>query len=312
MVSIPVASYTFPAAPPATIAYSDCETIGTAASGQWRAWDIVTGWADERDAFIRAFAGAYIFGIPLLFTMEMWWIGKHADVWKLFVFLLLALLANFGLAYAAGFKRKTGFLAHIDQAVDAMAVGIVGGAVVLLILNQIHPGLPIGAVIGKVTLQAIPLSIGASVANQVFKGSRNGSDDDDTSLSAWQGFFSDVGATAIGGIFIGASIAPTDEVPMIAAALDYGHLIALIAFSLLVSYGIVFASGFDSQRAEGPFQHPFTETMLAYVVSLAISFLTLYLFNQVMLDDPLLDIAEQVIVLGLPTTVGGAAGRLVV
>lgn len=295
------------------IAYSDSETKRTTTFGQRRTWGTVSGWADERDAFIRAFSGAYIFGIPLLFTMEMWWVGKHADVWKLLVFLLVALLANFGLAYAAGFKRKTGFLPHVDQAVDAMAVGIVGGAAVLLILNQIHPGLPLGAIIGKVTLQAIPLSIGASVSNQVFRGSRNGSDDGNGStLSPWQGFFSDVGATAIGGVFIGASIAPTDEVPMIAAALDYWHLIAVIAFSLLVSYGIVFASGFDLQRAEGPFQHPFTQTMLAYVVSLAISFLSLYLFNQVMLDDPLLTIAEQVIVLGLPTTVGGAAGRLVV
>jgi putative integral membrane protein (TIGR02587 family) len=274
----------------------------------------VTGWAEERDAFVRAFAGAFIFGVPLLFTMEMWWIGEHGDAWKFLVFLGVALLANFGLAYVAGFKRETSFVTHIDQAIDAMAVGIVGATIMLLILNQIRPGDPIGSVIGKITLQAIPLSIGASVANQVFGDgrSRQGDDDGDEPMTAWQGFFSDVGATAIGGVFIGASIAPTDEIPMIAAALDYWHLVALVAFSLLLSYGIVFASGFDGQRAEGPFQHPFTETMLAYVVSLGISFVALYLFNQVMLDEPPLSIVEQVIVLSVPTTVGGAAGRLVV
>ena len=272
----------------------------------------MTGWANERDAFIRAFSGAYIFGIPLLFTMEMWWIGKHADTWKILALLIIALIANFGLAYAAGFKRDTTFVTHIDEAIDAMAVGIIGGALVLLILNRIAPGDPIGSVLGKITLQAVPLSIGASVANQVFSGRRNGDDDGGDPLSPWQGFLSDIGATAIGGVFIGASIAPTEEIPMIAAGLDYWHLLALIVFSLLLSYGIVFASGFDSQRAEGPLQNPFAETMLAYVVSLGISFLSLYLFNQVMLDDPLLSIAEQVIVLGLPTTVGGAAGRLVV
>jgi putative integral membrane protein (TIGR02587 family) len=278
----------------------------------------VNGWADERDAFIRAFAGAFIFGVPLLFTMEMWWIGEHGDAWKLLAFLAVAILANFGLSYAAGFKRETTFVSHIDEAVDAMAVGIVGAAVMLTILNQIRPGDPIGSIVGKIALQAVPLSIGASVANQIFgegRGRQGNGDADhagDEPLPRWQELFSDVGATAIGGVFVGTSIAPTDEIPMIAAALDYGHLIAVVAFSLLLSYGIVFASGFDRHRPDGPFQHPFTETMLAYVVSLVIAFIALYLFNQVMMDDPLLSIVEQVIVLSVPTTVGGAAGRLVI
>lgn len=274
----------------------------------------MSGWADERDAFIRAFAGAFIFGVPLLFTMEMWWIGEHGDAWKLLTFVAVALFANFGLAFTAGFKRETTLISHVDQAVDAMAVGIIGAAIMLFTLNQIRIGDPLGSIVGKIALQAVPLSIGASVANQVFGGERNrqGNDNGNAALSPWQGVVSDAGATAIGGVFIGASIAPTDEIPMIAAALDYGHLIALVGLSLLLSYGIVFASGFDGQRAEGPFQHPFTETMLAYMVSLVISFVALYLFNQITFDDPLLTIVEQVIVLGFPTTVGGAAGRLVV
>lgn len=278
----------------------------------------MNGWAEERDAFIRAFAGAFIFGVPLLFTMEMWWIGEHGDAWKLLAFLGVALVANFGLSYAAGFRRETTFVSHIDEAVDAMAVGIVGAAVMLTILNQVSPGDPIGSIVGKIALQAVPLSIGASVANQVFgegrtrQGNGNGDGNGGQRMTASQELFSDVGATAIGGVFVGASIAPTDEIPMISAALDYWHLIALVAFSLLLSYGIVFASGFDRNRAEGPFQHPFTETMLAYVVSLVISFIALYLFNQVMMDDPLLTIVERVIVLSVPTTIGGAAGRLVI
>jgi putative integral membrane protein (TIGR02587 family) len=280
----------------------------------------VNGWADERDAFIRAFAGAFIFGVPLLFTMEMWWIGEHGDAWKLLAFLGVALLANFGLAYVAGFKRETTFVSHIDQAVDAMAVGIVGAAVMLTILNQVRPGDPIGSIVGKIALQAVPLSIGASVANQVFgkgrtrqgDGNGEGNGNGDSPMTARQGLLSDVGATAIGSVFLGASIAPTDEIPLIAAALDYWHLLAIIAFTLLLSYGIVFASGFDRQSAEGPFQHPFTETMLAYVVSLGLSFMALYFYNQIMFDDPLLTIVEQVIVLAFPATVGGAAGRLVV
>ncbi len=273
-------------------------------------------WKDELDNFVRAFSGAYIFGVPLIFTMEMWWIGEFIGTWHLLTLLGVALAANIGLSYVAGFKRESTFRTTIDEAIDAVAVGVVGAAVMLTVLNQIRPDESPEAILGKIALQAVPLSIGASVANQVFgtgrdQRSRRGPDDGEP-MPAREAFLSDVGATAIGGVFIGASIAPTEEIPMIAAALSYSHLLAVVGFSLVVSYGIVFASGFDDQEAEGPFQHPFTETMLAYAVSLLVSFAALYLFGQISFDDPVLSIVEQVIVLGVPTTVGGAAGRLVV
>ncbi|HEV2073516.1 MAG TPA: TIGR02587 family membrane protein [Thermomicrobiales bacterium] len=272
-------------------------------------------WAQERDDFIRAFSGAYIFGIPLLFTMEMWWIGQYADLWKLLVFLGLAFAANLGLTYAAGFKRRSTFGTTVNQAVDAVAVGIVAATIMLLLLNQIRLTEPLDSIVGKIVVQAVPLSIGASVANQIFgkrgEKSRQGESHGEP-MGPWHSFFSDVGATIIGGIFIGFSIAPTDEVPLIASALDYHHLVAVIGFSLLVSYMIVFASGFDQASPQGLFQRPFTETMLAYLVSLLVSFLALYLFDQIEMGDPVLSMLEKTLVLGVPATVGGAAGRLVI
>jgi putative integral membrane protein (TIGR02587 family) len=183
------------------------------------------------------------------------------------------------------------------------------------VLNHIRPDDPLDSVVGMIVIQTVPLSIGVSVANQVFgrhgENNRQG-DDNGSSLSAWQEFFSDIGATVIGGVFIGFAIAPTEEVPMLAAGLDTGHLIALVAFSLLVGYVIVFASGFDEPHPEGLFQRPITETTLAYVVSLAVSLVTLYLFHQFDTTDPFQSVVEQTLVLGVPTTVGGAAGRLVI
>lgn len=272
-------------------------------------------WAQERDDFIRAFSGAYIFGIPLLFTMEMWCIGQHADLWKLLVFLGLAFVANLGLTYAAGFKRRSTFGTTVNQAVDAVAVGIAAATIMLLVLNQIRLSEPLDSIVGKTVVQAVPLSIGASVANQIFgkrgEKSRQGESHGEP-MRPWHSFFSDIGATVIGGIFIGFSIAPTDEVPLTAAALGYRHLVAVIGFSLVVSYMIVFASGFDQASPQGLFQRPFTETMLAYVVSLLVSFVALYLFDQIEMGDTLLSIVEQTLVLAIPATVGGAAGRLVI
>ena len=276
----------------------------------------MNAWGQELNDLIRAFSGAYIFGVPLLFTMEMWWIGQYAEPWKLLTFLGVAFLANLGLTYAAGFKRSSAFRTTVNQAVDAVAVGIVAASVVLLVLNRIKPGDPLDSVLGKIVIQAVPLSIGASVANQLFgrhgEKSRQGEAPPDGTLRPWQALFADVGATIIGGIFVGFSITPTDEIPMLAAEVDLPHLLAIVAFSLAVSYGIVFASGFDEAIAEGPFQHPLTETALAYAVSLAVAAASLFLLDRIGPEDPPLTIIESTIVLGLPMTIGGAAGRLVI
>jgi putative integral membrane protein (TIGR02587 family) len=120
----------------------------------------------------------------------------------------------------------------------------------------------------------------------------------------------------VGGIFISLPLAPTDEIPMLAAEMGYWHEIALVAFSLVITYAIVFESGFNPEdgggSSRGPFQHPITETIVAYLVSLVIAFAALFLFDRVDFNDPLQFILSHVLVLGLPTTIGGAAGRLVI
>lgn len=272
-------------------------------------------WSNEIHAFTRAFSGAYIFGIPLLFTMEMWWIGEYADRWKLLAFVVLALGANFGLSWVSGFRRESTVAGAVEEAIEAVAVGVVAATAMLLVLNRISWDEPLDSAIGIILIQSVPLSIGASVANEVFgrpgdrRGNAHGAH---RHLPAWQELLSDIGATIIGGFFIGFSIAPTEEIRMLASGLDLAHLLAIVGFTLLVSYAIVFASGFDRPTPGGPFQQPLSETALAYVVSLLVALVALYLFDQIDFGQPLQSVMQQAIVLGVPTTVGGAAGRLVV
>lgn len=276
-----------------------------------------SSWKRELAAFGRAFSGSFLFGVPLLFTMEMWWIGTYADLWKLVVFLLLALIANLGLTYFAGFKQDRTTLQFVDQAIDAVAVGVVGSFVVLLVLNRISLSDPLDSIVGKIIVQAVPLSLGASLANIVFgKGGDRQGDDASSGDNQWRALLNDIGATAIGGIFIGFSIAPTDEVPMLAAGMTFPHELALIGLTLLIGYLIVFVSGFDpevhGQKSRGPFQRPLTETSMSYLVSLVVAVVALYLFDRIEFHDPLQTVVSQTLVLGVPTMVGGAAGRLAV
>ena len=280
----------------------------------------VAGWRDEIDSILRAASGGFIFATPLLYTMEMWWIGTTAELWKLLLFLGIAALITFGLARSrsGGFKEETSRFSSLEQALDGVAIGLVGAVVVLTVLNRIELGDPLESVLGKVTVQAVPLCIGAAVANAIFgphgERSREGEELSGGEQNARQAFLADFGATMIGSIFLAFSIAPTDEVPMLAAELDYAHQLALIALSLALTYIIVFASGFGTGQHEqrGPFQSPLTETVLAYLLSLLVALVALVLLDRVEWGDPLGEIVAMVLVLGLPATVGGAAGRLVV
>ena len=101
----------------------------------------------SQDGGRRAFAGAFIFGVPLLFTMEMWWIGEYLDRWKLGAFLLVAFAANVGLSWAAGFKRETSF---------GSAVLLFGFALVFVVLTSTdwlaRPTLPPALLYGVATV----------------------------------------------------------------------------------------------------------------------------------------------------------------
>jgi putative integral membrane protein (TIGR02587 family) len=279
-------------------------------------------WRDEIQDLLRAASGGFIFAVPLLYTMEMWEIGVTAALWQLLLFLGVALAMNLGLAHSrsGGFKEETDWFSTIEQAVDTIAVGIIGGGLVLLVLNQIEITDPPASILGRVLAQAVPLSIGAALASAIFgpRGNRTRDDDEEDTAkkapSAWGAFLTDAGATSLGAIFLAFSIAPTDEVSLLAVELTPKHQIALIGLSLLLSYMIVFVSGFSSRshKQPGPFQLPITETAFSYSLALVVAFGALLLFDRVELNDPPAHILALVIVLGLPASVGGAAGRLAV
>ncbi len=267
----------------------------------------------------RAVGGAMLFGIPLLFTMEMWWIGESMQRAALLGFLAVVFLVNVALARLSGFRREQDTLASdIGQAIEAMAIAALLSLAVLAALGRLGSRAGIEATLGEIAVQVIPLSLGAMVANLVFApgSDRAHGDDGDELGSPVSELLNDVGATFAGAIFIGFAIAPTEEIPMLAAGLDIWNLLAVLALSLLAGYLIVFASGFDPSH-HGPhhgglFQRPLSETILAYVVSLIAALVMLIGFGQLSLDDPALSIVTKLLILGVPASIGGAAGRVVV
>ena len=199
-------------------------------------------------------------------------------------------------------------------------------ALMLIVLQRIDWQTSLTETLGKIIFEGVPFSLGVAFSRSLLSGdaevdldARKGhasSQQSPQKTIVWQATIADLVATLMGALFIAFSIAPTDEVTFLAASASPLWLLIIMGASLLISYGIVFASEITNyqQRLQQPgiFQTPQSETAISYLVSLFIGMLMLWFFHQLTFSDPWFLWLRYGIILGLPASIGGAAGRLAV
>jgi putative integral membrane protein (TIGR02587 family) len=278
-------------------------------------------WLDEASNLVRAIAGGMLFGIPLLYTVEVWDIGASISPAGSALVLSVTFVIVLLLVGGAGFhdSKQRGPALLLAEAAEALAVGVLAVTVMLVLLSELTSATPLAEAVGKVVLEAAPFAMGAAVACHLLSGAPDEPDLPDTGAAAagrLRGTVADLGATLVGAVFVGFNIAPTEEVPRLAAASPPGKLLAIMVFSLLLSYSIVFQAGFRNQarrrEQRGILQHPVTETVASYVVALLASAAMLVLFGSLETGDSWSLALDHVLLLGLPASIGGAAGRLAI
>jgi putative integral membrane protein (TIGR02587 family) len=293
----------------------------------------------ELRAILRGAAGSFLFGIPLLYTVEVWAIGSSTDPLRLLAVQAATFVVVLLLTQIEGFRRSLSIhpLETVLESIEALGIGIFCAAIALLLLRRITLETPLSEALGKLIFEGVPFSLGVTLARSTLERRRsdqrrspesnnptitpaaaNLRDTLSYTLSStlsntFKGTLIDIDATLIGAIVIAFSIAPTEEIPIIASDLPPWWLLLIMAASVLISYIIVFASGFTNRRERaqrGLLLSPITETLVAYIVVLAASTLMLMFFQQLSGNDPWQEWLEEIIVLGLPASVGGAAGRI--
>ncbi len=288
-------------------------------------------WAVELRAILRGAAGSFLFGIPLLYTVEVWAIGSSTDPLRLLVVQAATFVVVLLLTQIEGFRRSLSInpIETVLESIEALGIGIVCAAIALVLLRRITLETPLSEALGKLIFEGVPFSLGVTLARSTLE--RRRSEQRRTSNSTTSVLpaaavsvrdalnktlsdtLADIDATIIGAIVIAFSIAPTEEIAIIAAGLPALWLLLIMAASLLISYIIVFASGFTDRRERaqrGLLLSPVTETLVAYIVVLLASALMLIFFQQLSSNDPWQEWLSNIIVLGLPASVGGAAGRI--
>ncbi len=258
----------------------------------------------------RAFAGAIIFGLPLLMTMEMWWLGFYLDRLRLLVFLLANFAILIGLSRVAGFEPTSGLVEDAFDALAAIAVAVIASTAALALFGIIGPDMPLREVLGKIAVQSVPASFGAMVANKQL-----GEGDDDQ-----EGFRSSYGSQLFlmtaGALLLAFNVAPTEEMVLIAYRMTPWHGLALVAVSIALLHAFVYTVGFSGQEkmpeGSGGFVSSFFRfSIVGYGIAVAVSLYVLWTFGRT--DGVALpEIALMTAVLGFPAAVGAAIARLVI
>ncbi len=283
-------------------------------------------WLSEINDIVRGACGGFLFGIPLLYTMEVWWIGSLAKPRTMLTAIALTFVVVYLLNRTEGFRKyKTTNLPYeaVINTVESMAIGLLCSAFMLILLRELTPDSFLKESLGKVIFESVPFSLGVALANQFLGNNSNGTSEgrNDTQPNHGENksdelnaTLSDIGGTLIGATVIAFNIAPTDEIPMLAAAVSPGWLLIVIITSLLISYAIVFEAGFSNQQKrrqqKGIFQRPSSETIASYLVSLVAAAFMLWFFQKLSFNDPWTIWLDYSLLLALPASIGGAAGRL--
>jgi putative integral membrane protein (TIGR02587 family) len=261
-------------------------------------------------ALARAFAGALIFGLPLLMTMEMWALGFSMDPLRLALFLALMFPLLAVLAYYAGFEESVGWRHLVLSACVAYAVAFVAAAAGLALLGVLRPGMSLEEIVGKVSLQAIPASIGAMLARSQL-GERDEQEPEERRRDTYAG---ELFLAAVGALFLAFNVAPTEEVVLIATMMTGWHALAVIGVSLAIMHAFVYAVEFRGHTSLHPEIGAWSEflrlTVVAYVLALLVCLYVLWSFGR---SDGLAlgELLMQTVVLGFPAAIGAAAARLI-
>ena len=241
--------------------------------------------------------------------MEMWALGFSIDPVRLTLLLTLNIPLLLGLSYYEGFEESKHWLEDIRNTGIAYAIGFIAAAFVLLMLGILGSEMSLHEMTGKVSLQAVPASIGAMLARKQFEHEERNEE-----KKRRAGYAGEIFLLAVGAVFLCMSLAATEEMVLIAYKMNAWQVLALALFCLIFIHAFLTAVAFHSGSVDHPVRGPFRRvflrfTIVGYATALLISVFILWTFGR---TDHLAahEVVKATIVLGFPASLGAGASRM--
>jgi putative integral membrane protein (TIGR02587 family) len=262
--------------------------------------------------YARGLMGGMLVGVPVLMTMEIWWEGFFVPAWRL----LLLYAVNCGvlmiLQHYSGLTHKKTFRAEVRAVIVASGIGLVTSALALFALGVLHGDLRWRDLAGKLLLQSIPVSIGASVAmsefgeeHRVIQRRRREA-----------GYWGSMGMALAGALLFGFGISGTEEPLVIADQLTGPRAIILVVLSLAQVYAIVYAVDFKERSPMFGSRHHtlavIREGLSTYALALVIGAYLLWTFGTIHPASGAVPAVYGIVALGFVTCLGAGAAELLI
>lgn len=197
----------------------------------------------------------------------------------------------------------------------AKFVAFVTTVCILSLMGILSRDMSPSAFIYTILLQMVPGSFGALLAqSEISTENREDADELEKKEKEGTGYLGELFLMATGALFLSFSIAPTEEVVLIAHRMSRLQGVLMILVSVLILHAFVYSLAFKGSH-EKPENHGnrnvfFKFTLVGYAIALAISAFVLWTFHR---NDGLAlsEYMHLVAVLAFPATVGAASARLI-
>jgi putative integral membrane protein (TIGR02587 family) len=256
-------------------------------------------------------AGGLLFSLPLLYTMEVWHAGFTMPPHRQLIYVLLAFVLLLGYNRYAGLHQDSTWAEVAIDSIEEMGIGLLLSAVVLLLIGRLTPGQDLSEVVGRIVVEAVTVAIGVSVGTAQLGGN------DETAKTGMAGkdevtFSGQLTLAVCGAVLFAANVAPTEEIILIGIELPGYQLAGLGLATMALGALILFYSDFRGARrwvrAQG-FGGVLRGSVITYAVGLVTAAAILWLFGRFDGVGPIA-VAGQCVTLGVASTIGASAGRL--
>ena len=271
---------------------------------------------ESAKAYARGAGGALLVGTPLLMTMEMWWGGFTIPPHRLLVFYLANFAVLIALEHYSGFRDVGSFLDEVIDAFEALGIGTIVAALILYLTAVLDDGRSASVLLGVIILEAIPLSIGASVAISILAGDGDGGDGEQAKRERREaGFWGTQAIGVAGALYFGFNVAPTEEPMIVGLRMTWWHAVLLLLVSLVVVHAILYVVDFRGSHrlpeGRGWWRTLIGLGSVSYASAALVALFLLWVFGRIGPDTGLLPALQMTIALAFVTSLGSAAGRLI-
>lgn len=259
----------------------------------------------------RGLIGALLLGMPLLFTMEVWWLGWRLPAPLLLGYSVGGLVAVSLAVHWVGFhegrqEQQRGFAKQVGDFCILFMTSFVAAVLVLALFGVIDSTSTLSHVVRLALMQVVPLGLGAAITNRALKAAE---EDDPPPLRREAAIY------ALGVLFFALPVAPTEEMELLAAHAGAWRMPLIVIASFLLSYVALYVIEFRGHGGRSEAAQSWGvqvgETAVGYVIAFALSAALLAGFGH-FTETTLPMAVQQTVVLAFLGCIGGSAARVVI